>query len=53
MIAAAYDAGANSYIPKTANFKDMSQVVSALVKYWLGLNRLPEGLRTGKPGREG
>lgn len=42
MIAAAYDAGANSYIPKTGNAKEMSEVVTAMVNYWLGVNRVPE-----------
>jgi CheY-like chemotaxis protein len=40
MIAAAYDAGANSYIPKTAG-KQLTETIASLVRYWLNLNQLP------------
>lgn len=40
MIAAAYDAGANSYIPKTSG-KQLAETVASLVRYWLNLNQLP------------
>lgn len=40
MIAAAYDAGANSYIPKSSG-KQLAETVASLVRYWLNLNQLP------------
>lgn len=41
MITAAYDAGANSYIPKAGSAKHMAETVSAIVRYWLDMNRVP------------
>jgi CheY-like chemotaxis protein len=40
MVAAAYDAGANSYIPKSSG-KQLAETVASLVRYWLNLNQLP------------
>ena len=42
MIAAAYDAGANSYIPKTGSARQLAETVAAIVRYWLDVNRVPE-----------
>lgn len=42
MIAAAYDSGANSYIPKGGSFQQLSEVVAAMVHYWLTVNRVPD-----------
>ena len=42
MIAAAYDAGAISYIPKTGSARQLAETVAAIVRYWLDVNRVPE-----------
>ena len=41
MVAAAYDAGANSYIPKSGTAKERAETVAAIVRYWLDMNRVP------------
>jgi DNA-binding response OmpR family regulator len=53
MIAAAYDAGANSYIPKGGSFKQMSDVVAAMVNYWLNVNHVPDAPRVISIGARG
>jgi len=40
-IAAGYDGGANSYIPKPVNFRDFQEAIERLGLYWLILNEPP------------
>ena len=49
-IAAAYDAGANSYIRKPVDYRKFVKAVEQLVAYWLHLNERPP-ITAGRPER--
>lgn len=38
-----YEAGATSYVNKPVDFSDFDETIALLARYWLGLNRVPEG----------
>ena len=40
-LAAAYDAGVNSYLRKPIDFEQFARTIATLTHYWLGLNERP------------
>jgi CheY-like chemotaxis protein len=45
-VADCYDAGANAFVKKPAEFADLREVLSTICNFWIGVNRIPKLKRT-------